>query len=332
MSAAVYGLSYVVSKDLQDNEEFGIKPGVLNGIRFFLASSLFLSDLIQSVSSMLSERLFPKRNQRILSNGFSLLKRDQQQRALIAGLELGLWASLGFLSQSLALQSSTASKVSFFSGLTVVVTPLIAYLETVWLATKRKLFHPRGDDAVIAGNSIVSPPSFVASLSNWMAPFLAVAGAAVLELGDQSSYSTASSSGLSNIYLLLTPLAFGIWFHRSETLAAAAQTAAAAMQSSPEKSSQNSGSVYTRVVTGSMLLIAALVSYIYSFFMECGGGRTSPGLWMLFQSRKVAIPMVMFIGLVATGWTALVEQLVLTIFLSFNIYYHRYYQLSKATC
>ena len=317
VSAAVYGLSYVVSKDLQDHKEFGIQPGVLNGIRFFLASSLFFLDLLQSMSTLLSERLFPKRNTRILRNDHSsLLLRDQQQRALIAGLELGLWASLGFLSQSLALQSSSASKVSFFSGLTVVVTPLIAYIETVWLAIKRILLSGNGNAAVtIAANSdsSVVSPSFLASLSSWVAPCLAVAGAAVLELGDAhaQSSSTASSSGLSNIYLVLTPLAFGIWFHRSEALAAAAKTAAAAMQRSPERSnSSSSGSVYTRVVTGSMLLIAALVSYIYSYCMECDGGRTSPGLWMLFQSRKVAIPMVMFIGLVATGWTALVEQLV----------------------
>ena len=319
VSAAVYGLSYVVSKDLQDHKEFGIQPGVLNGIRFFLASSLFFSDLLQSMSTLLSERLFPKRNTRILRNDHSsLLLRDQQQRALIAGLELGLWASLGFLSQSLALQSSSASKVSFFSGLTVVVTPLIAYIETVWLTIKRILFSGNGNAAVTVtgaadSDSSVVSPSFLASLSSWVAPCLAVAGAAVLELGDAhaQSSSTASSSGLSNIYLVLTPLAFGIWFHRSEALAAAAKTAAAAMQRSPERSnSSSSGSVYTRVVTGSMLLIAALVSYIYSYCMECDGGRTSPGLWMLFQSRKVAIPMVMFIGLVATGWTALVEQLV----------------------
>ena len=72
--------------------------------------------------------------------------------------------------------------------------------------------------------------------------------------------------------------------------------------------------MYTRVVTGTMLLVAAMVSCMYSYFMESGGtAGSSPGLWRIMQSRKVAIPMVLFIGLVTTGWNALVEQLVQSI-------------------
>ena len=320
MSAAIYGLSYVISKDLQDHKEFGIKPGLLNGLRFFLASSLFSSDLLQSVSSIISEKLFPKINPSDCSSGRSLLLRDQRQRALVAGLELGLWASLGFLAQSLALQTSSASKVSFFCGLTVVVTPLIAYSETVWLAFKRLLlrsFRSRGENCSSASGSSAVSPSFVMRLGDWMAPCLAVAGAAVLELGDihehahSSSATSASSSLLSDIYLVLTPLAFGVWFHRSETLSAAAETAADEICRSSEQSSSGGGSVYTRVVTGTMLLVAAMVSCMYSYFMESGDtAGSSPGLWRIMQSRKVAIPMVLFIGLVTTGWNALVEQLV----------------------
>ena len=319
VSAAIYGLSYVISKDLQDHKEFGIKPGLLNGLRFFLASSLFSSDLLQSVSSIISEKLFPKINP---SDGRSLLLRDQRQRALVAGLELGLWASLGFLAQSLALQTSSASKVSFFCGLTVVVTPLIAYSETVWLAFKRLLlrsFRSRGENCSSASGSSAVSPSFVMRLGDWMAPCLAVAGAAVLELGDMHEHAHAHSSSatstysslLSDIYLVLTPLAFGVWFHRSETLSAAAETAADEIRRSSEQSSSGGGSVYTRVVTGTMLLVAAMVSCMYSYFMESGGtAGSSPGLWRIMQSRKVAIPMVLFIGLVTTGWNALVEQLV----------------------
>ena len=320
VSAAIYGLSYVISKDLQDHKEFGIKPGLLNGLRFFLASSLFSSDLLQSVSSIISEKLFPKINPSDCSSGRSLLLRDQRQRALVAGLELGLWASLGFLAQSLALQTSSASKVSFFCGLTVVVTPLIAYSETVWLAFKRLLlrsFRSRGENCSSASGSSAVSPSFVMRLGDWMAPCLAVAGAAVLELGDMhehahsSSATSTSSSLLSDIYLVLTPLAFGVWFHRSETLSAAAETAADEIRRSSEQSSSGGGSVYTRVVTGTMLLVAAMVSCMYSYFMESGGtAGSSPGLWRIMQSRKVAIPMVLFIGLVTTGWNALVEQLV----------------------
>jgi hypothetical protein len=133
------------------------------------------------------------------------------------------------------------------------------------------------------------------------------------EHAHSSSATSASSSLLSDIYLVLTPLAFGVWFHRSETLSAAAETAADEIRRSSEQSS-GGGSVYTRVVTGTMLLVAAMVSCMYSYFMESGGtAGSSPGLWRIMQSRKVAIPMVLFIGLVTTGWTALVEQLVQSI-------------------
>ncbi|KAJ3672924.1 hypothetical protein LUZ60_006298 [Juncus effusus] len=54
-----------------------------------------------------------------------LLRSSGDFKIRSAGLELGLWVSLGYLSQALGLLTSDAGRASFISAFTVIVVPLI---------------------------------------------------------------------------------------------------------------------------------------------------------------------------------------------------------------
>lgn len=281
---------------MQESKEFGIKAGVLNAIRLLLASSLFFRDILQSIAIIVSN----KGEQRVAQSQFL---QSQTRRALWAGVELGIWASLGFLTQSLSLQVSSASKVSFFSGLAVVVTPLVAqlanFLEKIRVSIMIAL-NLRGKDEVLSKEQ---KPCESFHHASWLAPCLAVAGAAVLELGGgQVGDINASFLGISDVNLLLAPLAFGIWYHRSEHHSAAAAASAAVGNNGATESP------YTRTVTGVMLITGSLVSCAYSFMFERESWQQYSWLLKLAQSPFYVIPLLLFGGLIATGWTALMEQ------------------------
>eukprot|EP00887_Chlorella_sp_A99_P008087 scaffold12.g8087.t1 len=50
----------------------------------------------------------------------------QDERVVRAGVDIGFWAAAGYLTQSLGLITGEASRGAFLSGMTVVVTPIIA--------------------------------------------------------------------------------------------------------------------------------------------------------------------------------------------------------------
>jgi len=52
----------------------------------------------------------------------------QPTAIILAGLECGIWISLGYFTQALALSSISASKAAFICSLTVVVVPIVSYL------------------------------------------------------------------------------------------------------------------------------------------------------------------------------------------------------------
>lgn len=54
-----------------------------------------------------------------------LLKAREDCQTRSAGIELGLWVSLGYLSQALGLLTSEAGQASFISAFTIIVVPLI---------------------------------------------------------------------------------------------------------------------------------------------------------------------------------------------------------------
>ncbi|KAJ4791378.1 Integral membrane protein [Rhynchospora pubera] len=128
-------------------------PAFFNMVRFSLAAIPFLPVLIKSSG-------------------------DFKTRS--AGLELGLWVSLGYLSQALGMLTSDAGRASFISAFTVIVVPLI--------------------DGLI-GASI--PPL------TWFGAIASLFGMAFLE-------SSGSPPCVGDILNLLSALFFGIHMLRTE--------------------------------------------------------------------------------------------------------------------
>ncbi|CAI5490840.1 unnamed protein product [Closterium sp. Naga37s-1] len=99
-----------------------------------------------------------------------------------AGLELGVWASAGYVAQAVGLQTTEAGRAAFIGTFTVIEVPLIAGL--------------------VFGAKI--------PYITWVSAAAAVAGVALLETG------ASDSSLLGEIWTIASALLFGIHMLRSE--------------------------------------------------------------------------------------------------------------------
>lgn len=89
--------AFVVLKESQQD----VDPFVFSSLRFIIAAAMF-------------------------SPFFRLAMRDE--RVVKAGVEIGVWAAAGYLTQSIGMLTADASRGAFLSGFTVVVVPLMAGL------------------------------------------------------------------------------------------------------------------------------------------------------------------------------------------------------------
>ncbi|GAQ80885.1 hypothetical protein KFL_000650180 [Klebsormidium nitens] len=109
-----------------------------------------------------------------------LWKALRDPRIRKAGGELGLWASIAYLTQALALQTSDAGRVSFISTFTVIVVPLLA-----------GLFGKK-----------ISPLT-------WVSAAAALAGVGLLE-------SSGAPPAIGDVWALLSAVLFGVQMLRTE--------------------------------------------------------------------------------------------------------------------
>jgi drug/metabolite transporter (DMT)-like permease len=115
------------------------------------------------------------------------IRKDKD--ALVAawlGFEVGLWNSIGYVSQAVGLDSTPASESAFICSLAVVIVPMLDFL-----AGKKLL--PR----------------------QWTGALLAVIGVALLELVGGSA-SAGHSLSSDDLLTMVQPFAFGIGFRRME--------------------------------------------------------------------------------------------------------------------
>lgn len=140
----VWGTSFVVVKNALDT----IPVSLLLALRFSLAAALFV-----------------------------WVRFDR--RAVVPALVLGVLAFVGFASQTIGIDLSTASKAAFITGLSVILTPMVAAL---WF---RRPVRPRA----------------------YVAAAIAVVGLALLTLGD------AGWAGVNagDAWLLVTALAYAVY-------------------------------------------------------------------------------------------------------------------------
>jgi len=120
------------------------------------------------------------------NNNNSNYWQTREWGAIVAGLEVGFWNSIGYVAQAVGLETTLASKSAFLCSLAVVVVPVLD-----WAAGK-PLKHRQ-----------------------WLGAVLALAGVAFLELGGESASDLLQFSP-GDLASLLQPLAFGMGFWRME--------------------------------------------------------------------------------------------------------------------
>ena len=154
-AAALYGTNFALIKLLGDTMPVGIS----STLRFGMAAAALFPWLV-----------FDR-------------KQDWLQVTWL-GFEVGMWNSIGYVTQAVGLETTEASKSAFICSLAVVVVPLLDFLTGKRLASRQ-----------------------------WVGVILAVLGVAFLELGGETSLSSLSSG---DILSLVQPLVFGIGFWRME--------------------------------------------------------------------------------------------------------------------
>lgn len=176
-AAALYGTNFSIVKLLGD-----VMPvGISTSLRFGLAALATLPWLVRGYD--------------FGSGNGSDAANDNNRRfmATMFGLEVGLWNSLGYVSQAVGLETTLASKSAFLCSMAVVIVPLLD-----WITGKRLL--PR----------------------QWVGALMALVGVAFLELGDVDALLAASLGGGSGELItgdalsMVQPFAFGLGFWRME--------------------------------------------------------------------------------------------------------------------
>jgi len=113
------------------------------------------------------------------------LSQDSALLATLLGFEVGLWNFVGYITQAVGLETTSASKSAFICSLAVVVVPILDFT---------------------AGKCLCS--------RQWIGSLLAMIGVAFLELGGDLSMQSITSG---DILSLLQPIAFGIGFWKMES-------------------------------------------------------------------------------------------------------------------
>ena len=173
LAAALYGTNFTCVKMLDET----VPVGISTTLRFALASMATLPWLVGK----------PGSDKQSLSKENDAVEKDAMPptslAAAIAGLEVGAWNSIAYISQAVGLESSDASKSAFICSLSVVVVPFLDSL---------------------AGKKLL-PREIIGAA-------MAVAGVGVLELGG----SAMGSMSYGDMITMLQPIFFGIAFWRME--------------------------------------------------------------------------------------------------------------------
>lgn len=141
---------------------------------------------------------------------------DDKVGAIMAGLEVGVWNSIGYMSQAIGLETTLASKSAFLCSLAVLVVPLL--------------------DFVFKGKTVKS--------HECVGVVLALVGVAGLELGGGGDSSTAMALDLSADGIsLLQPFFFGLGFWKMEQ----------AMHQYPNQATRSTAAQLLAVFCGSVL-------------------------------------------------------------------------------
>jgi drug/metabolite transporter (DMT)-like permease len=257
IAAMLYGTNFSCVKLLLGGES-GLPVGASSTVRFGLAALATAPWLFPSYSKKLN-RFDP-----------------DSIAAIVAGVEVGAWNSIGYVSQAIGLETTEASKSAFLCSLAVVVVPVLDYL--------------------FKGKKLQTKQS--------IGTVMALLGVAILELGGDGAAMVSSDSagnggllGLSSgdLFSLVQPLAFGMGFWRME----------AAMHKLPHQALRS---------TAAQLLAVFVGSAAYCWGVE-SAGLPSPTLTLEvvrdWCSQPAILAGLVWTGIVTTALTVYMETVAL---------------------
>jgi drug/metabolite transporter (DMT)-like permease len=178
VSAALYGTNFAVVKSLVDV----IPPEIFGTMRFGLAALATLPWLVWPSDKSSS-------NTKQLEDGKQRsFWQSNEWGSTMAGLEVGVWTSIGYLAQAEGLGTTLASTSAFVCSLAVVVVPVL--------------------DLILSGGQKRG------RREQWFGMVMALVGVALLEFGSNGDSFVGFSRG--DLVSLIQPFAFGIGFIRME--------------------------------------------------------------------------------------------------------------------
>jgi drug/metabolite transporter (DMT)-like permease len=137
-----------------------------------------------------------------------LFRNDTNKEVVTGGIEVGLWYAVGFVTQGIALQTSSASKASFICALGVVVAPVLDAL------------FPQSQSSAISsepgsGGASKDGAALLHRVLKWsfLPSIMACIGAAILEFGN-----LMEPAKLSDALLFIPPIAYSIAVWRCEKI------------------------------------------------------------------------------------------------------------------
>jgi drug/metabolite transporter (DMT)-like permease len=198
-AAALYGTNFSLVKMMGESAAMPI--GLSTMMRFGLAALAT------------SPFLFLNSDGTSLNHDFD---KSPELGAILSGLEVGMWNSVGYIAQAVGLETTLASKSAFLCSMAVVIVPLLDFL-----FRGKKLF-----------------PKQLTGVT------LAIMGVGILELGGSMTTEPFFSSG--DICSLIQPVALGIGFWRMEH----------AMRKYPDQALRSTAAQLLAVFFGSALYCA----------------------------------------------------------------------------
>jgi aspartoacylase len=181
-AAALYGTNFCIVKSMGDIPN--LSTGLSTSVRFGFAALATSPWLFQTSSPDTS---IDNNNSDDRDACLHYSAKEDAWGAALAGAEVGLWNSIGYVAQAVGLETTSASVSAFLCSLAVVVVPFL--------------------DVVVSGKKLKG--------RQWIGAALALLGVSFLELGgDIASSGLAGDSG--DMTSMLQPLAFGVGFCRLE--------------------------------------------------------------------------------------------------------------------
>ncbi|GMH44806.1 hypothetical protein BSKO_12758 [Bryopsis sp. KO-2023] len=164
----LFSTNYVVVKDAEQI----LDPYTFSALRFIVAALAFAPFLCLNENKSAS------------TDG----KQPFHRTTILAGVEIGIWSTLGYLTQTLGMKYTDASKAAFLGGLLVVMVPMFGGL---------------------MGKKITKV--------KWAGAALAVLGTSFLEQGSSTAF------GVGDLFCLSSAMLFGLQMIRTEAHSKALQ-------------------------------------------------------------------------------------------------------------